>query len=369
MLAPLRDYLCPKDPNSSPLLCKAKECYFNRLSVDVNPRNPDFKDTRWITSEDVNVEHLLDVFTSIDANSANVWDVCAYFMKHLYWHKQRLVVLRTKIEGLPDDHPSKPRCWLLLSRLFRSVGNYAEYKHLLTHTLKLRRGRGSDLQVAQILRFLADANWRLRLYTEGIPQAKEALEIYQRNDDVLAQADMWKHLARLLYEDRQLEVAEEAASRAIDLSGKGDPVTVCQCHRVLGDIYHSRGNTGKAISYFEKALEIASSFALQAQQFWILCSLAELFFAQGRLDDAHAHIKRAKSHAVDSAYLLGRAVRLQAYLWYKQRRFEEAKSEILGAIGVFEKLRATEDVEECRKILRDIAEEMSLVTSELKRPW
>ena len=363
MLAPLRDYLCPKDPKLSPLLCITKECYFRRLSVEVDPRSPGFKDTRWITSEDVNVEHLLDVFTSVDADSASVWDVCAYFMRHLYWHKQRLVVLKPKIEGLPDDHPSKLRCWLLLSRLFRSVGNYAEYKQLLIHTLKLRRERGDELQVAQTLRFLADANWRLRLYAEGIRQAGEALEIYRRDNHVLGQADCWKHLARLLYEDQQPEAAEEAASQAINLSNKEDPVTDCQCYRVLGDICHSRGDNEKAINHFEKALEIASSFAWQAQQFWILCSLAELFFIKGRPNEAHAHVERAKSHAVDSPYLFGRAVRLQASFWYKQRRFEAARCGVLGAAEAFEKLKATKDVEECGKLLRDIEEEMNQVAS------
>ena len=61
---------------------------------------------------------------------------------------------------------------------------------------------------------------------EGIPHAKEALEIYQRDDDILGQADCWKHLARLLYEDEQPEAAGEAASRAIELSDKGDLVAV-----------------------------------------------------------------------------------------------------------------------------------------------
>ena len=364
MLAPLRDYLGPKDPKSSPLLCTTKECHFSRLSVDVDPCSPSFKGTRWIASEDVNVEHLLDVFTSIDADSPIVWDTCAYFMRYLYWHKQRVVALKPKIEGLPDDHPSKPRCWLLLSRLFRSVGNYVEYKHLLIQILKLRRERGNDVQLAQTLRFLADANWRLHLYAEGIPQAKEALVIYQRQDHTSGQADCWKHLARLLYEDKQPEAAEDAALRAIELlSDEGDPVTVCQCHRVLGDICHSRSDTEKAIDHFQKALEIASSFAWQAQQFWILCSLAEMFFAEGRPGDAHAHIERVKSHAVDSTYLLGRAMRLQAHFWYKQQRFEETKAEALGAADVFEKLVATKDVKDCRELLQDIEEGTNLVAS------
>ena len=110
MLAPLRDYLRPKDPALSPLLCATKERYFSRLSVDVDPGHPGFEEARWIVSEDTNVEHLLDVFTSIDASSGGAWDACGPFMKHLYWHKPRLTVLGPRIEGLPDNHRSKPQC-------------------------------------------------------------------------------------------------------------------------------------------------------------------------------------------------------------------------------------------------------------------
>jgi hypothetical protein len=67
MLAPLRDYLSPRDPKTSSLLCATKERYFTRMSVIINPDKPNFGESRWITSEDVNVEHLLDVFTTIDA--------------------------------------------------------------------------------------------------------------------------------------------------------------------------------------------------------------------------------------------------------------------------------------------------------------
>ena len=139
MLAPLRDYLRPKDPTSSPLLGTTMECYFSRLSVHICPGNPGFEESQWIMSEDVNVEHLVDVFTSIDANSENVWNACARLMEHLYQHKPRLVVLGPKIEALPDDHPSKAPCLDKFSQLFGSVGNWTEQKRLLAHSLKLWR--------------------------------------------------------------------------------------------------------------------------------------------------------------------------------------------------------------------------------------
>ena len=42
-----------------------------------------FSETRWIVSEDQNVEHLLDVFTSLDAKSDDVWRVCHRCILHL----------------------------------------------------------------------------------------------------------------------------------------------------------------------------------------------------------------------------------------------------------------------------------------------
>ena len=69
MLAPLRDYLSPKDPTSSQLLCTAKERYFARVSVGLdNANEPGFEEARWIGAEDSDVEHLLDTLTSIDVN-------------------------------------------------------------------------------------------------------------------------------------------------------------------------------------------------------------------------------------------------------------------------------------------------------------
>ena len=81
MLVPLRDYLCPKDPLSSPLLLMVRESYFTQLSAKPDPFAPGTEETRWIASEDTNVEHLLNFLTSIDTNSDRVWRACANFYK------------------------------------------------------------------------------------------------------------------------------------------------------------------------------------------------------------------------------------------------------------------------------------------------
>jgi tetratricopeptide (TPR) repeat protein len=364
MLAPLRDYLYPHNPTSSPLLCATKEHYLGHLSVSVDPSKPGYEEARWIVSEDVNVEHLLDVFTSVDAKSDDVWNACANFMEHLYWHKPRLVVLGPKIEGLPDDHPSKPECLFHLSRLFHLVGNHGEYKRLLTRTLQFWRERGDDFEVAETLKFLAGANQQLYLYSEGIHQAKEALEMFGWLNHTLGQARSLQQLARLLWRDNQIDAAEEAASRSIDLLPDSEQFLLCQGHRALGDICRSKGETERAINHLETALGIASSFSWGGQMFRILYQLTELFCDQGRFNDAHTHIEHAKLYVVNDMYNLDRAVEIQARILDKQDRLEEAKSEALCAFGVFEKLGAAKELERCRKFLQNMEGKMKIpVTS------
>ena len=361
MLAPLRDYLRPKDPLSSPLLQATKEQYFNRLSIRINPGDPGFKEARWIKSEDANVEYLLDVFTSIDAGSVRVWDACHHFMRHLYWHNPRLVMLGSKVEGLPDDHPSKPLCLNKLSMLFSSVGNAGERKRLLVCALELWRERGDDFELANTLVLLSGANRGLRLHKEGIQQVEEALEIYRRLDSASGQAHCLQKLAELLYRDNQLNAAEDIVSQAIDLlSANGNRFDVCRCYRVLGNVCLSKGETGKAINHFEAALGIASSHNWHEQLFWNHYSLATLYFSKNRLKDAHAHIERAKSYVVKDAYLLGRATEEQARFWYGEHKFEEAKSGAEHALDLYEKLGVTRYTRQCKAMLRDIEQMVGL---------
>ena len=355
MLAPLRDHLRPKDPMSSPLLMKTKECYFARLSVDICPDEPNFEESQWIASEDVNVEHLLDVLTSIDAKSQDTWEACSGFMDHLYRHKPRLVMLGPKIEALPEDHPSKPDCLRELSWLFDSVGNLAERKRLLTHALSLWGERGNNFWAAQTLSDLSDANRQMDLPEEGIGQAKEASEIFEQLGNTERRAESLTDLAWLLHKDGKFEAAVEAASLAISLlPEKGEQHRVCQGHRALGEIYSSGDDIEKAVHHFEVALGVAFSLNMTAELYWNHYSLANLFSTKGKFDEAQPHIERAKLYAANDGYLLARISWVQAWCWGERCMFEEARSEALRALSVFEKLGAANDAERIKRYLERI---------------
>ena len=363
MLAPLRDYLRPTGPMHSPLLSATKDLYLARLSVNINPNKPSYGDSQWIKSEDVNVEHLPDIFTSISTNSEDVWDSCHNFMNHLYYHKPRQTILRSKIERLPDGHHSKPKCLFRLSGLFYAMGNGAEKKSLLLHALELYRKEGNDYQVAKTLLELSEANRRLGLVEEGIQRAREALEIMERVGGTTGRAQCLHDLGRLLLENKQLDAAQDAASGAIILWEKGQEFEICQSHRLLGDIQFSKGERKKAIHHFEVALRIASRFEWHNQMFWIHDSMAQLCYIEEKFDDAQAHVTRAKSHAADEKYWLGRTMEMQARIWYRHNRLEDAISETLGAKEVYEKLGAAMDLADVKDFLREIEEAMESQTA------
>ena len=352
MLAPLWDYFYPKDPATSPLLNTVKERYFTRLSTDIDPDEPDHEGSRWITSEDVNVEHLLDVFTSLDPSSDVIWDACAGFLYHLNRHKPRVTILSPKIKALSDNNPSKAQCLRALALWSNSAGSRKESKRLHTKTLKLWRKSGDARQVAKTFLYLCDTDRALGLGGESMQQAWEALEIFERLGDTVKQAKCFIRLGRASYDDGELDAAEEAALRAIELLPEnGQQYLVCQGHRLLGKVYTSEGETKKAAHHFEIALGAATTLGLPDVLFWVHVEMTKMFYKQSAFEAAHDYIERAKLYA-HNAYNLGRAMELRASIYFRQGMFEKARFEASCAVDAYSRVEIKTSIERCEVLLK-----------------
>lgn len=75
--------------------------------------------------------------------------------------------------------------------------------------------------------------------------------------------------------------------------------------------------------------------------FWAYYSPALLFHDEDEPEDANIRPEQAKSLTATAPYYLGLAKEAQAGVWCKQRRLEEARSEVLCAIDVYEKFGVT----------------------------
>ena len=210
--------------------------------------------------------------------------------------------------------------------MFQQLGNHTERKRLLIRTLELERKQGEEVQVAETLRQLASANWSLDLIS----------------------------LAWLYLDDKQLDAAEDTASHEVNLSReRGCGFIVPELHRVLVRTYRTKGEKEKAIHHSQIALKIARTNS-DKDLFWNHINLAELFCDEDKFGDANAHAEQAKSSIVHDTYRLGYGMRLQADIWYRQGRFEEAKSEVLHALEAYEQLGVADEAEDCKDLLQKI---------------
>ena len=278
MLVSIRDYLYPQDPNSHPLLCTTKGRYFTWPSIDLNPDKPGFKEPQWIKSEDVDVENPLNVFTTIDTNSSDVWEACIHLADHLYWHKAQETIPMQKFEDHPDDHHSKPRCLFNLSQLFDAVGNPTKRKQLLTLTMKLEGQRGNDSMVPWASRRLSDANRRLRPCGEGIQHVEKILEIY---DLTRRHGPAGKLLEgpRSLVGQRQR--TRHRRSHRIpwnqSIPEKGQECLACLCHVYLVMFIVPKGKRRRVSTSSRRSLELHPSSAgttnyFGTSSYWQSCS-------------------------------------------------------------------------------------------------
>ena len=195
-----------------------------------------------------------------------------------------------------------------------------------------RAGDDLELEVARMLRFLAETNLQLKLVKEAIPQPREASEICERLDHEAGQTDPLLCLARLLIEDNQVDAAEAAASRtAINLpSGKAWSATIA----VSLAVYACLGVSPRPQS--------ATSAKPSRLPLFLTCGMTKLRSSAPshscRFDDAQVHLNRLKSFVADDPFNLGLTTGMQAIAWAVQGRFGEARSELLRIVGMYEEL-------------------------------
>jgi hypothetical protein len=222
-----------------------------------------------------------------------------------------------------------------------------EQKRLLTHTLKLERERGNDFGVARALGSLSDANRLLGLYEEGIQQAKEALEIYERLGDTVEQARCLIHLARCC-------VSRQSARRRGGSRISRNRSSPGERPRISGLPISSR--SWQYISFQGREREGHSPFRgsprnripFQLARSAVLDSSLPggALFRSKASSTMHTLTsnKPSRTRLITHTTWVARSL-LQARDWYRQRMLEEATSEALRALEIFEKLGAAEDLE------------------------
>ena len=181
-----------------------------------------------------------------------------------------------------------------------------------------------------------------RCCKEGIQQAEEALGIYERLGDRIGQPDALTTLAWVLFDDYQVDIA----SRAIDL--------VPEKKQGISYVFHTstsrhhllvqeQAKTG--VVPFGNSLEIAYTANWRDH----------LFGRQGSsLSRANSMRQPPRSNKA-------------GWIWYKQRRLVDAKSEVLGGLEIYQRFGVEGEVEGCEVLLQKIEKAMKSLATTFRR--
>jgi len=168
-------------------------------------------------------------------------------------------------------------------------------------------------------------------------------------------------LTLLFIKDNQVDAAEDTSCRAINLSLDGPTLSqLYEYHHNLGHISHHRGDMEAAIDHHKTSLEISRSPNSQVNQAGILACLVGLLLEAEKFDDAQVHLEHLKLQAVNDPGHLGIAMVAQAVIWYRQKKLEEARSELSRTIGFYAKIGISPDyVGSLKEFLQEIEEEIN----------
>ncbi len=162
---------------------------------------------------------------------------------------------------------------------------------------------------------------------EAVPAAREAIEIYERINDLVGLGNVLNNLGVHAYYrgdwDQAVDLwtrSEDARRRAGDLSGAAASVNN------LAEVYSDQGRVGEAEEMFRQALYEWDSSGIKAGVGLALLNLGRALMRLGRLDEAVAELQKGLElfQAMGAqAYVFEARVR-QAEVHLFARRFDEA---------------------------------------------
>ena len=366
MLAPIRLHMSA-DEDYGGLLSDLQTYYYTELdgSSQLTPGDEGFEQTKWIGSEDDNVERLINHFlisspsdhgATMDASTA-----CENFLRLLYAQKPRRTILGPLVEDLPEDDNelavAKAWCLRRLGELERYLGDLAEARELLSDAQELflheemRNPAASCLlQVARIGRDLGE-------YGEAERQFREASAIFSELRDSDGEAHCNHGLGRMLLKmGKGVEAAPFLEDAQEYFESIEDWQNVSEIRISLGRVELSERNLEDAEDHFEAARDIAERMENWNWLGECLRWEAEVSLRLEEWGKAHKLLGEARKHFLNTNDIRWAATCLMARgsAHCDQQEFSIALGELSLALDEFTLIDSKRDQARCLGHMSDV---------------
>ena len=366
MLAPIRLHMSA-DEDCSVLLSDLQAYYYAELdtSSELSPGDEGFEQTRWICSEDDNVERLINHFlisSSSDHDAImEAATACENFLHLLYAQKPRRTILGPLVEKIPDDDDelavAKAWCLRRLGELERYLGDLAEARELLSDAQELFQHEGMRNPAANCLLQVARIDRDLGEYVEAERQFREASAIFSALRDYDGEAHCNHGLGRMLLKmGKGVEAEPFLADSQEYFESIEDWQNVSEIRISLGRVKLSEGNLEKAQNHFEAARGIAEEMENWNWLGECLRWEAEVSLRLEQWEKAHKHLGEARKHFLNTNDIRWAATCLMARgsAHCDQQEFSIAMAELSQALDEFILIDSKRDQARCLGRMSDV---------------
>jgi len=203
--------------------------------------------------------------------------------------------LLTRALDVMPDGPWQTRLLEQRAFAYEIMGEYGHEIADATIALGFARARGDEHRVIWLLNRQGYAHSRLAQFGPGQAVLAEALAICQRLGDPHAEADTLSHIGRIFLhlDDRTRALTTLERALAIVEREKFHDLVTVQVTYGMAAVYNDVYNWDKAISYFQKSLELAREIGDSPYEIMSLAGLGIAIGTGGRLRESNSVLEEA----------------------------------------------------------------------------
>ena len=246
------------------------------------------------------------------------------------------------------------RASFLKSQIFSLTGEYGlAFEELQRMLEKARDCDREDFQ-ADALRSIGQVLFFQKKLDESEASLKEALEIRTRLEDRKGMGDCYNVLGAIAQNRGHLDESLVYYEKALSMiSGTNDLKAIAFLKNNIGNVFVLRSEYEKAIDVLNESYEMLIKLNDQSAAAYNLFNAGEVYRLMRQFSDARDKFKKALEIRLEIHDLRGAA--------YTYRKLGDVQEDpVLGvqnlhqAMTLFEELGAVQEVETCRKLIRDL---------------
>ena len=217
----------------------------------------------------------------------------------------------------------------LMGKAYAFTGDLAASLERFQSALELREACSDLRGVVRSHSNLAFVYGEQNLYDEAIQANQTAIDLAESLDDKIALSTLYMNMAADCMDRGDFDQASDLNMQALSLAEQmGYVYQLSILHHNLGELHRHTERLDLSVEHFEQAIELANQVDYQSGVIGGMAGLAEVYLAQGRIQEALSQCMeslRLAEHLANqywrpaSLYLLGR-------IHYAMRHWDRARS-------------------------------------------